>query len=153
MKTNQSNKIVLGTAQFGLDYGILNCNGKVNKKTVKSILSEAEKLKINMIDTAINYGNSENVLGEAGINNFEVITKLPPFERDSLEASKYTVSHIESSMLRLGVNQIYCVLMHRSDDLLNCNGQNILKSLNRLKSDGVISKLGFLYIARLNWKN
>ena len=32
--------------------------------------------------------------------------------------------------------------MHRSDDLLNCNGQNILKCLNRLKSDGVISKLG-----------
>ena len=35
------NKIILGTVQFGLEYGINNINGKPDKETVFEILSSA----------------------------------------------------------------------------------------------------------------
>ena len=53
------NKIILGTAQFGLDYGINNQNGKVSDKDVDQILNYAFESGIKELDTASSYGNSE----------------------------------------------------------------------------------------------
>ena len=36
-----SNKLAIGTAQFGLNYGIANQNGKVNANQIQSILDFA----------------------------------------------------------------------------------------------------------------
>ena len=58
------NKIALGTAQFGLNYGVKNTTGKVKKEDIESILSLARDNNINIIDTAISYGTSEKILGE-----------------------------------------------------------------------------------------
>ena len=70
------NQLCLGTAQFGLNYGITNKLGKVNSEEVKKIINLANKNKINFIDTAQNYGEAENVLGrEVVLKNFKIITK------------------------------------------------------------------------------
>ena len=61
---NLSNKLAIGTVQFGLDYGIANQNGKVNANEVLSILDFAHENNINTLDTAKAYGNSENSIGE-----------------------------------------------------------------------------------------
>ena len=68
-------KIALGTAQFGLDYGFSNTDGQVHSSEVKNILSVAKDNNITLLDTASGYGNSEETLGEIGINNFKVVTK------------------------------------------------------------------------------
>ena len=52
------NKIVLGTAQFGLDYGINNQNGKIVDSQVESILNLALDNEILNLDTAAAYGSS-----------------------------------------------------------------------------------------------
>jgi len=57
-------KIILGTVQFGLDYGINNNNGKPNNNEIKSILDYAFDNKINFLDTAEAYGNSHEIIGE-----------------------------------------------------------------------------------------
>jgi aryl-alcohol dehydrogenase-like predicted oxidoreductase len=57
-------KICLGTAQFGLDYGINNTRGKIPKNEVFGILEYALQNGIEFIDTAYAYGDSEKVLGE-----------------------------------------------------------------------------------------
>jgi len=57
-------KIVLGTAQFGLNYGIANQNGKVNANEIQSILNFAHENNINTLDTAKAYGNSEKSIGD-----------------------------------------------------------------------------------------
>ena len=49
-------KLALGTAQFGLNYGITNDAGQVQTKEVRKILSYAKQNNINRIDTAIEYG-------------------------------------------------------------------------------------------------
>ena len=75
-------KLVLGTVQFGLNYGIANTVGQVTVAEVRNILQVAEEAGIDTLDTAVNYGNSEQVLGEVGVKNFKVITKIPSAPKD-----------------------------------------------------------------------
>ena len=44
--------IILGTAQFGMDYGITNSKGILKEKDCINILEEAKRLGINILDTA-----------------------------------------------------------------------------------------------------
>ena len=46
-------RLVLGTAQFGLDYGITNKKGKVVGQEVVKILEHAAENDINLIDARI----------------------------------------------------------------------------------------------------
>ena len=52
-------KISLGSAQFGMDYGVANDNGKPTYLKVSNILNKARDLGIKNIDTASVYGKSE----------------------------------------------------------------------------------------------
>ena len=71
-------KLAIGTAQFGSIYGIANKTGKIKYSEAKKIINYAEKNNIKTIDTATAYGESEKLLGQIGISDFDVITaKLP----------------------------------------------------------------------------
>ena len=70
-------KLALGTAQFGSAYGIANQSGRVSREEVKEIITLARLNFIDTLDTAIAYGESEACLGEVGVDDFMVITKLP----------------------------------------------------------------------------
>ena len=70
-------KLTIGTAQFGLNYGVANKIGKIKYSEAKEIINYAEKNNIKTIDTASAYGESEKLLGQIGISDFDVITKLP----------------------------------------------------------------------------
>ena len=71
------NRLAIGTAQFGLSYGIANQVGKVSQTEAKEILKLASNSGIKILDTAIAYGDSEKSLGNLGIQNFQLVTKLP----------------------------------------------------------------------------
>ena len=75
-----SNKLILGTVQFGLNYGINNLGGKISPTEANRILHYAHKNDISILDTASAYGNSEVVIGEFLSQNenieFDIITKL-----------------------------------------------------------------------------
>lgn len=60
----RKNKLVLGTAQLGLDYGIANKIGKPEKNKAFEIMKYAVENGINYFDTAYNYGNSEIIIGK-----------------------------------------------------------------------------------------
>ena len=80
--TNLSNneKLVIGTVQFGISYGIANVGGQVHSNEVLSILDFAFENNINTLDTAKIYGNSEKVIGDYLKTHpnyaWDVITKL-----------------------------------------------------------------------------
>lgn len=65
-------KLVLGTAQFGLDYGINNNNGRITFNQAKEIIEFAHESGIHIIDTANLYGESEEILGKIGVQDFDV---------------------------------------------------------------------------------
>ena len=70
-------RLALGTAQFGLNYGIANQTGQVPVNDVASILDAAAVAGIDTLDTAIAYGDSEERLGQIGVNRWQIVSKLP----------------------------------------------------------------------------
>ena len=64
MLHNSVQKIAIGTAQFGMDYGIANRNGQVHADEVTVILDLAWQNGINTLDTAKIYGISEEAIGK-----------------------------------------------------------------------------------------
>ena len=59
-----THKLGLGTAQWGLDYGISNTSGQSSQAEVTKILELATSVGIKIIDTASSYGNSEKIIGK-----------------------------------------------------------------------------------------
>lgn len=102
-------KLALGTAQFGLDYGVSNRRGLIPKAEVFEILKLAAGNGIDTLDTAQAYGTSEAVIGEfiksSGLK-FHVITKLKDV------AGKDTHSSLRASLEKTGVGRFFGVMMH-----------------------------------------
>ncbi len=131
-------KLAIGTAQFGLDYGVANLTGKTSAEEVTKILDYAHQRGVLSIDTAISYGDAENILGKYGVRDWQIVTKLPP--SDSCESSANKI--ICDSLKRLCVDSLDGVLMHRANDLFDEKGSDAYKQLLNLKEKGVIKKIG-----------
>lgn len=133
------NKLILGTVQMGLEYGINNSSGKISFENSCVILSKAFELGIEMLDTAEAYGNAHEVIGNFHALNskikFKVITKIPHdvvADKIELKIRKYIndlhVDHLE-------------VLMFHSFDSYEKN-KEIIKVLKDLKNQGIIKHIG-----------
>lgn len=135
-------RLALGTVQFGLGYGIANEVGRIKSAEVGRILSEAKKNRIDILDTAIAYGTSEEVLGKVGVDGFRVVTKLPSLQADQSDIARWVMDQVRASLKRLGQEKIYGLLLHRPQDLLGLNGTRLIQALANLKNDGVVQKIG-----------
>ena len=139
-------KIALGTAQFGMDYGLSNTHGKTLKRDAKKIIEYASNNSIDVIDTASQYGNSEDIIGSS-INDkydWKTVTKTPHFS-DSYIDNLHVVKLKESfhqSLFNLRQKDIYGLLLHSCDDLLKPGGGLLLQEMEDLKSMGVVKKIG-----------
>ena len=138
-------KIAIGTAQFGMDYGLSNQFGKSEKNEVSKILQYANQKGIRDIDTSPSYGDSEHVLGKV-INDydFRMITKTPIFSDSSISNfhSKMLNKSFYKSLSNLGKGDIYGLLIHSCDDLLKPGGELLFKEMENLKSTGRLEKIG-----------
>jgi aryl-alcohol dehydrogenase-like predicted oxidoreductase len=135
-------RVALGTVQFGLDYGVANQTGQVQFDEVKQILSEAKNNGIDILDTAIAYGTSEEVLGRVGVDGFRMVTKLPSLLGNQDNIARWVRNHIEASLKRLGQKKLYGLLLHRPQDLLGSKAARLIQALTDLKNDGVVQKVG-----------
>ena len=68
-------KLVIGSAQMGMPYGLFN-KKKIRSSEIVKISKLAKKSKINFIDTAIGYGDSEKIIGKSKLNKLNIITKI-----------------------------------------------------------------------------
>ncbi len=141
-KIDFMNRLALGTVQFGLDYGIANQTGRPDNEEAGRILKVAKEAGINMLDTAIAYGESEQVLRKLGTRDFRIVTKPPSLPPDTTDIQTWIDEQIQVSMDRLGVQSVYGVLLHGSQDLLSHSGRQLATALNRLKTDGKTKKIG-----------
>ena len=135
-------KLALGTVQFGLPYGISNQSGKVIREDVKRILTLSRASGIDTIDTAIAYGDSEACLGAAGIEGFNIITKLPTIPESVADVGCWVRDQVHASLHRLGLQTAYGLLMHQPKQLLGLKGKAVVQALERLKVEGVMQKIG-----------
>jgi len=135
-------KIALGTVQFGLSYGIANQVGQVSRNDAKAIISFARSCGIDTIDTAIAYGDSETRLGEIGLDSFKVITKLPFIPENCEDIGSWVLEQVHESLQRLNVSSIYGLLLHRPEQLIGPHGEVLVQTLEQLKAQGVVEKIG-----------
>jgi hypothetical protein len=135
-------RLALGTVQFGLDYGIANQRGQVCQDEVKLILGHAKAHGISTLDTAINYGNSEQRLGEIGMTGWQVISKLPALPDHCLNVEAWVCGEVQSSLERLRITSMRGLLLHRPEQLLGKHGEKIHQALLTLKQQGLVEKIG-----------
>jgi len=132
-------KIALGTVQFGLNYGITNHSGQVAIDEVKGILDYAKTNNIDTLDTAAIYGNSEQILGEVGVNNYRIITKTTAL-KNGVDG---VIKGFHQSLENLNIGQVDGLLIHNIDDTKDKRFGELFHKLNELKKEGMIKKIGF----------
>lgn len=139
---NPVTRLALGTVQFGLPYGIANKDGQIPRSVAKAMLRLAASKGIDTIDTAIAYGDSESCLGEVGTRGYKVVTKLPAFPDGHGNVKGWIQEQVTASLGRLKVSSVYGLLLHRSEQLAGSMGNVLFDSLQRLKEDGLVQKIG-----------
>lgn len=135
-------KIVLGTVQFGLSYGVNNPQGIPSEDEIKSILKTARNAGIDTLDTATEYGDSEKKIGEYSGNQFKVITKLPAVPAGTDDVGSWMYEIVARSIQRLETEQLYGILLHRPHQLLDDGGTSLYSSLKQIQSEGLVKKIG-----------
>lgn len=129
-------KLSIGTAQFGLDYGISNSRGIVRIKEINQILATAKTYGIGMLDTAQAYGKSEEQIGLANSDNFKIVTKIKPGIK-SYEVNQF----VKESLSKLKKDNLYGVLFHNFDDYIK--NPDSFEEIQNLKNTGIVEKIGF----------
>jgi len=139
-------KIALGTAQFGMDYGVSNSYGKVGQDDINKILEHSIKNKITYIDTAPIYGDSEFSIGRGVANTelFNIVTKTPVFKVDVITEKEVQnlKSTFFSSLSKLKVKSVYALLIHNVSDIFKKNGDKLFYEMMKLKDSGFVKKIG-----------
>jgi len=136
------NRIVLGGAQLGLPYGILNGGETLSSEEVARILDTAVGHGIDSIDTAIAYGQSESVIGETAQNRFNIISKLPPLPSEVSNVSEWVLMQVDASLARLNCKSLDALLLHRPQDLVEQHGAELYAAINSLKIKKIIQRFG-----------
>lgn len=125
------NELVLGTWQFGDNYGFWK-NESTND--LKKILIKAKALGITIFDTAYSYQNCETLLSSYLDDDIELFTKVmptPSFEKKIMTCLK-----------RLKKKNIETLFIHwptNDDSILS----NCIKILEKLKKEGTINNTGY----------
>ena len=128
-------KIVLGTVQLGIPYGINNASGKPSQTEAFAILDSAYDHGIRILDTADGYGEALKVIGDhnrATRRSFRIINK---FKSDDTPLHQ----KLENSLKLLNATSLYCYMYHQVSDYAAGIEK---KNLAELKGRGLIQNVG-----------
>ena len=133
-------KLALGSAQFGLAYGVSNTRGRTPDAEVAAILERALAAGVGVIDTASAYGEAEATLGAVLPSPcpFRVVTKTARLT--SVVAVEHA-AHLSLSTLWLPT--AYGLLVHSAGDLAGPDGHALWALLERLRGEGLFERIGF----------
>ena len=135
-------RLALGTAQFGFSYGVANQFGQVSRDEASAIIDCAKVAGLDSLDTAIVYGESEQRLGEIGVGEWQVISKLPAMPDGHIDVAAWVQKLVLESLARLRVPKLHGLLLHRPQQLLDLKGEVLYKALIDLKDQGKVDKIG-----------
>ena len=131
-------KIILGTVQLGLPYGINNTSGQPSIEDSFSILNYANLSGISILDTAEAYGTAHEVIGEYHLKypnqKFQIITKLPHQFTTSISVK------IHDYLKVLHVNRLFSLLFHSFSSYVE--NENNMNELTLLKENKKIENIG-----------
>jgi aryl-alcohol dehydrogenase-like predicted oxidoreductase len=135
--------LTLGTVQFGLPYGIANVHGQPSYETAREIIACAVDGGVNVLDTAVGYGESEAVIGKAlaelGLTGrVTVVTKIAPMGDFASAAAvdAFLEEQVTGSLKRLHLDCLPVCMFHVEDNAMH------LEALAKFKARGLIGHTG-----------
>jgi len=131
-------KIILGTAQFGLEYGITNPGGMLTENTVEEILLTAHHNGVKMIDTAPAYGLAQARISTICNKNslsFRYISKIPPCAPSELRSIAL------QTLEQLNTPNLDTLLLHDFQAYIQQPG--LWGELLRLREENITRRIGF----------
>ena len=125
----EKSKLVLGTAQLGMSYGINNGTGQPDKEESFSILDYAWKHGIDTFDTAPAYGTAEKLLGDwirsrSLASRARIISKMKGDDAAIL-------LQVCASLHALGIERLDGLLLHAQGDMYRRDVQMVLQNAKR----------------------
>lgn len=144
-ESNQIDRLVLGTAQLGMNYGIANRTGQPDFNTAESIVRMAWESGIREFDTAQAYGESEKILAHClsrlGITNeVSIISKTHP-SIDHLDSTKMQMG-VKTSLSNFNRNYLNGYLLHK-EELLDQWDKGLGELLvNLVEKEGLVKNIG-----------
>jgi aryl-alcohol dehydrogenase-like predicted oxidoreductase len=129
------NKIILGTVQLGLPYGINNKRGQPSREEAFEILDFAFDHDIRTLDSADGYGEALRLLGE-----YKVVRR-----RDFLIINKFKLDgnplefKLSQSLQLLKAPSVNCYMYHHFNDYVSGKGKTELAAL---RTAGRIDDIG-----------
>ncbi len=134
----RSQKIALGTAQLGFDYGVNNERGQPPIEHAFEILHTAYDGGVRTLDTAQGYGAAHQVIGSFHrafpAKKFKIISKFATTNDCSDSA---LIESVFKMVKELEVEALYGLLFHSFHDY-----ENMSEKVIQLKSELPIQKLG-----------
>lgn len=139
-------KLCLGTAQFGLSYGITNSAGQVQQSEVSEILNHAQQMEICCLDTAQAYGTAEAVIGEnmPKTQGFQIISKLSIQHQTQYSSRDIDIweQAFNESCKRLRVHNLDALLLHAPNDLFKPGAHHLKAWLDGLRKRKLVKRIG-----------
>lgn len=130
-------QLLLGTAQWGLDYGVTNTEGRIPEQKLEALVQQARHLGIGVLDTAPVYGDAESRVQDVA-GDFAVQTKVSASGRSEAEI----VRELEDSLLRLDRERVWSVLVHDWPELTPTEGSRVTEILSRMRKSGLVGRFG-----------
>lgn len=119
-----------------------NTRGRVPADEVAAILEVGRAAGCDTLDTAVAYGDAEQVLGDVGVSGWRIVTKLPAVPNEESDVAGWVYRTVRSSLSRLRVPALHAVLLHRPQQLLDARGAAIAEGLSRVRDDGLTTRIG-----------
>jgi spore coat polysaccharide biosynthesis protein SpsF len=135
-------RICIGTATLGMNYGIMNKSGQFRVDDFTKVLDEADKLVIEFIDTAKQYGRSETLLAnliDSRKKEYNIIGKFSGQKNYPKKQSNILIDEAIKSLDSLGIKSFYAYLLHDTSDMYD---EKILEELRSLKGSGRTKYIG-----------
>lgn len=142
--TKFAGKLGLGSAQWGMDYGVSNSTGRTHDAEIGRILRAARESGVDLIDTAALYGGAEQALGKQSLDGFKIVTKTPRFEKSQVTAddARQLVETFRRSLDFLRVDSVSGLMVHHADDLLVPGSDYLIEALSMLRNRGAAERIG-----------
>jgi aryl-alcohol dehydrogenase-like predicted oxidoreductase len=129
--------VLLGTAQWGLDYGVTNSLGRLPDDALGELVLAASARGFTCLDTAPAYGDAESRIA-AFAPGFEVQTKVTASGLDS----DAVIASLRESLHRLRMSSVGACLVH-DWPVLDPDERGIaVTALHRAKRDGLVEVIG-----------
>lgn len=129
--------VILGTAQWGLNYGVTNAAGRVGEATLTELISLARALDITRLDTASTYGDAESRI-RVHAQDFQLQTKVAT----SGQTIDEVLDAIRETQARSGTARIDACLIHDWHKLESGHPAIAATALTMARTEGLVDRIG-----------